>query len=67
MGHIKVKDLLDIYKCGCGPFCVSLLIDFVYIIQQRAFFLRLQISMFWAWSLIFYCQKTIVKRFWKQQ
>ena len=25
--HIKVKDLLDIYKWGCGPFCVSLLLD----------------------------------------
>ena len=21
---IKVKDLLDTYNCGCGPFCVSL-------------------------------------------
>ena len=47
MGHIKVKDLLDIYNCGCGPFCVSLLTDrrlkllskadFVYVFQQRAF------------------------------
>ena len=23
MGHIKVKDLLDIYKCGGDPFCVK--------------------------------------------
>ena len=29
MRHIKVKDLLvfDLCKWGCGPFCVSLLID----------------------------------------
>ena len=43
MRHIKVKDLLDICKWGCGPFCVSLLTDrrlkglswdFVYVFQQ---------------------------------
>ena len=27
MCHIKVKDLLDICKWGCGQFCVSLLTD----------------------------------------
>ena len=25
MGYNKVKHLLDIYKWGCGPFCVPLL------------------------------------------
>ena len=25
IGHINVEDLVDIYKGGCGPFCVSLL------------------------------------------
>ena len=44
---IKLNNLLDIYKWGCGPFCVSLLTarllkplradDFVYVYQQRAF------------------------------
>ena len=24
---IKVKDLLDTFNCGCGPFCVSLQSD----------------------------------------
>ena len=27
MCHIKVKDLLDVYKCAGGPFYVSLLTD----------------------------------------
>ena len=46
MGHVKIKDLLDIYNCGCGPFFVLLLTDkhlkwqskadFVYVFQQRA-------------------------------
>ena len=25
--NIKVNDIIDIYKKGCGPFCVSLLTD----------------------------------------
>ena len=27
MGHINVKDLLDVYQCSCGSFCVLLLTD----------------------------------------
>ena len=47
MGYNKVKHLLDFFKWGCGPFCVSLLTarllkslrgdDFVYVYQLRAF------------------------------
>ena len=53
MGQIKVKDLLNICNCDCGPFCVSLLtdrrlkwpskVDFVHVFQQRAF-LRLCVT-----------------------
>ena len=50
MYHINVKDLLDIYQKGCGPFCVSvgLLTDgrlkrlsnteFVYIFSMKDIF-----------------------------
>ena len=29
MCNIKVKDLLDIYKWDCGPFCVSLMTELI--------------------------------------
>ena len=48
MGDINVKDLLDVYQCSCGSFCVSLLTDrrlkdcsktdFVYIFPTKGVF-----------------------------
>ena len=48
MGYINVKDLLDVYQCICGSFCVSLLTDghlkdhskadFVYIFSTKDVF-----------------------------
>ena len=48
MGHTNVKDLLDVYQCSCGSFCVSLVtdrhlkenskMDFVYIFSTKGIF-----------------------------
>ena len=76
---IKVKDLLDTYNCGCGPFCVSLRsdrrlkwlsnTDFVYFFKTKGILMSVRdvthvIKL--CWQKLWHCHDILhyVSKFW---